>query len=291
MRLVKYLAHSGVASRRASERLIASGRVTVGGEVVTDPARDVGPPDAVAVDGRAVAPEPREVWMLNKPVGRGLDRLRARPPPRRRRPGRLRPPPLSGGPPRRRLDRPDPARQRRRAREPADPSALSRCRRSTRSRCVEPRTTSSCGACAKASSSRTARPPGQSPPRIGARDLEITISEGRNRQIRRMVERVGNRVASPCVGSASVRCAWRVCPRVGAGCSGARSCGGSGRMPGRWTQSPTPPASARERVGARLRRARRRAGGGQRPRARSSPPPIELLRELMERNEPRAERR
>ncbi len=68
MRLVKYLAHSGVASRRASEKLIAAGRVTVDGEVVTDPARDVEGAGRVTVDGRAVAPEAREVWMLNKPL-------------------------------------------------------------------------------------------------------------------------------------------------------------------------------------------------------------------------------
>ncbi len=41
MRLAKYLAHAGIASRRRSEALIASGAVTVAGEVVTDPARDV----------------------------------------------------------------------------------------------------------------------------------------------------------------------------------------------------------------------------------------------------------
>ena len=41
MRLAKYLAHAGVASRRASEQLVFAGRVTVGGEVVRDPARDV----------------------------------------------------------------------------------------------------------------------------------------------------------------------------------------------------------------------------------------------------------
>ena len=67
MRLVKYLAHSGVASRRAAERLIADGRVTVAGAVVTDPARDVD--SDVAVDGTPVAPEPREMWALNKPAG------------------------------------------------------------------------------------------------------------------------------------------------------------------------------------------------------------------------------
>jgi 23S rRNA pseudouridine2605 synthase len=69
VRLAKYLAHSGVASRRAAEKLIAGGRVTVGGEVVRDPARDVDETAAVAVDGAAVAPEPREVYALHKPVG------------------------------------------------------------------------------------------------------------------------------------------------------------------------------------------------------------------------------
>ena len=37
MRLVKYLAHAGVASRRAAERLIADGRVSVGGEKSDQP--------------------------------------------------------------------------------------------------------------------------------------------------------------------------------------------------------------------------------------------------------------
>ncbi len=68
MRLVKYLAHSGVASRRASEKLIAAGRVAVDGATVTDPARDVEGTGRVTVDGRDVAPEGREVWMLNKPL-------------------------------------------------------------------------------------------------------------------------------------------------------------------------------------------------------------------------------
>ncbi len=69
MRLAKYLAHAGVASRRAAEGLIAAGKVRVGGEVVTDPARDVDEGSDVAVDGRSVAPEPREVWAVNKPAG------------------------------------------------------------------------------------------------------------------------------------------------------------------------------------------------------------------------------
>jgi 23S rRNA pseudouridine2605 synthase len=43
--------------------------VAVAGEVVTDPARDVGEDAAVTVDGQAVAREEREVWMVNKPAG------------------------------------------------------------------------------------------------------------------------------------------------------------------------------------------------------------------------------
>jgi 23S rRNA pseudouridine2605 synthase len=69
MRLAKYLAHSGVASRRAAEELIRSGRVTIGDEVVTDPARDVDATSGVAVDAEPVAPEPLEIHILNKPAG------------------------------------------------------------------------------------------------------------------------------------------------------------------------------------------------------------------------------
>ncbi len=70
MRLAKHLAHAGVASRRAAERLIAEGRVAVAGQIVTDPARDVVPSDRVEVDGKALAgAEPRVVYALNKPLG------------------------------------------------------------------------------------------------------------------------------------------------------------------------------------------------------------------------------
>ncbi|MFL5825693.1 MAG: pseudouridine synthase [Thermoleophilaceae bacterium] len=70
MRLAKFLAHAGVASRRASERLIAEGRVSVGGEVVTDPAQDVDSSSEVAVDGSPVSlADEHEVWAVNKPAG------------------------------------------------------------------------------------------------------------------------------------------------------------------------------------------------------------------------------
>ena len=70
MRLAKHLAASGVASRRASEDIIRAGRVTVNGAEVTDPARDVGAADLVAVDGTAIEPAgQRVVYAVNKPEG------------------------------------------------------------------------------------------------------------------------------------------------------------------------------------------------------------------------------
>jgi len=70
MRLGKHLAHAGVASRRASEALIVDGRVTVDGAVVTDPARGVTGEEAIAVDGELVrGPGTRVVYALHKPAG------------------------------------------------------------------------------------------------------------------------------------------------------------------------------------------------------------------------------
>jgi 23S rRNA pseudouridine2605 synthase len=70
MRLAKFLAHAGVASRRAAEGIVREGRVSVGGAVVTDPARDVDGSEPVTVDGAAVRPsDERVVWMVHKPRG------------------------------------------------------------------------------------------------------------------------------------------------------------------------------------------------------------------------------
>jgi 23S rRNA pseudouridine2605 synthase len=71
MRLAKHLAHAGVASRRAAEALIAQGRVSVDGETVTDPARDVDGREAIAVDGERVGTPAahRVVYAVHKPAG------------------------------------------------------------------------------------------------------------------------------------------------------------------------------------------------------------------------------
>ncbi len=72
MRLQKHLAHAGVASRRASEKIIAQGRVTIDGVVVTDPATDVTGEETITVDGTLVgapAEQPRVVYAVHKPAG------------------------------------------------------------------------------------------------------------------------------------------------------------------------------------------------------------------------------
>jgi 23S rRNA pseudouridine2605 synthase len=193
VRLAKYLAHAGVASRRAAEELIAAGKVKVGGEVVTDPARDVDEASRVEVRDEAVVPEPREVWAVNKPAGVIST---AREPGKRRAVTQLvdserRLYPVG------RLD--------------ADSTGLivltndgELANRLTHPRYGVPKTYRV----------RLARPPadrdldrlrngvpledGMTAPaeveRRGERELEITIREGRKRQVRRMVEAAGNEV-------------------------------------------------------------------------------------------------
>ncbi len=195
MRLAKYLAHSGVASRRRAEQLIAAGRVGVGGEIVTDPARDVDEGSGVQVDGRPVAPEPREVWILNKPAGVVST---AREPGRRpavvelvasnRRlypVGRLDADSTglilltNDGELANRLSHPRYGIERSyrvRLRRPASQSQLRRLRNGVE---LEDGPTAPARL-------RT----------ISPRVLELTLTEGRNRQVRRMVEAVGNQVAS-----------------------------------------------------------------------------------------------
>lgn len=68
-RLQKYLARSGVASRRSAEDMIRAGRVRVNGDVVREMGVKVAASDRVEVDGRAVEPERRTWIALHKPAG------------------------------------------------------------------------------------------------------------------------------------------------------------------------------------------------------------------------------
>jgi 23S rRNA pseudouridine2605 synthase len=65
-----YLAHAGVASRRAAEEIITAGRVSVNGVVVSGQGSKVLPGDTVLLDGKPVRTESRLVYLaLNKPPG------------------------------------------------------------------------------------------------------------------------------------------------------------------------------------------------------------------------------
>jgi 23S rRNA pseudouridine2605 synthase len=195
MRLAKYLAHGGVASRRKAEEIIAKGLVTVGGEVVTDPARDVDDGDDVRVNGAPVGAETREVWAVNKPAGVVST---AREPGERQAVVEL-------------VD--SKARLYPVGRLDADSTGLllltndgALANRLTHPRYEVPKTYRA----------RLAKPPrdrelarlregieledGPTAPaqvrQVADREIEITLREGRNRQVRRMVEAVGNRVVA-----------------------------------------------------------------------------------------------
>jgi len=69
VRLATYLAHAGVASRRAAAEIVRSGRVRVDGVRELDPARPI-EGERVELDGAAlVGPEERVVYALHKPAG------------------------------------------------------------------------------------------------------------------------------------------------------------------------------------------------------------------------------
>ena len=70
MRLQKYLASCGVASRRAAEKMIADGRVSVDGQTITEMGQQVEIGQDIRVDGRLVTPEPEKRYILyHKPAG------------------------------------------------------------------------------------------------------------------------------------------------------------------------------------------------------------------------------
>jgi 23S rRNA pseudouridine2605 synthase len=69
-RIAKWLARAGVASRRDVEKLIVEGRVKLNSGVVTHPATFVTPGDIVRVDGKVIeAPERTRMWRYHKPAG------------------------------------------------------------------------------------------------------------------------------------------------------------------------------------------------------------------------------
>ncbi len=70
MRINKYIAQAGVASRRKADELIAAGNVKVNGAVLREPGYDVEDGDVVEVNGRRIEAQEKKVYiLLNKPLG------------------------------------------------------------------------------------------------------------------------------------------------------------------------------------------------------------------------------
>lgn len=69
-RIAKVIARAGICSRREAEKLIADGRVALDGETVTTPAKRVGERQVVSLDGKPLnEPERTRLWRYHKPVG------------------------------------------------------------------------------------------------------------------------------------------------------------------------------------------------------------------------------
>lgn len=69
-RIAKFIARSGVCSRRAAEELISQKRVTVNGEIVASPALNVEGSEKILIDGEKLpVQETTRLWLYYKPVG------------------------------------------------------------------------------------------------------------------------------------------------------------------------------------------------------------------------------
>lgn len=69
IRLNKYLSNAGICSRREADVLIATGVVSVNGEIVTELGYKIGPTDVIKYDGETIRTEVKRYVLLNKPKG------------------------------------------------------------------------------------------------------------------------------------------------------------------------------------------------------------------------------
>ena len=286
---------TGAGSRRECETFIEQGRVAVNGKVVTKMGVKVDPAkDEVRLDGERVKPEDKVYYLLHKPPGTISTNSDERGRPRVDRPrARRGAPHLHGRPARRGQHGADPPDERRRDRERRLPPALphredlpGRRARRGRPRAARRRSRPACGW------RREARPPracarSRRNPRRNETLLEITLFEGRNREVRRVFAPRRAPGAAPRARAARpararrppprpLPEAHREGPRVRARGRGdvPREQGGVGRRgaearprrrrrgPRPFPQSAAPPAVPRRRG-----RRRRRSGAGSAARA------------------------
>ena len=68
-RLNKFIASSGLCSRRQADELIEQGKVEVNGRIITELGFQVGPKDKVEVEGKLIKPQKLEYYRFYKPAG------------------------------------------------------------------------------------------------------------------------------------------------------------------------------------------------------------------------------
>lgn len=69
-RIAKFLAHAGVCSRRSAEKLIEEGKVSVNGKIINSPALNVTEKDLIEISGKKIRKKERtRLWRYHKPVG------------------------------------------------------------------------------------------------------------------------------------------------------------------------------------------------------------------------------
>ena len=69
MRIAKFIASSGICSRRDAERFIEAGRVKLNGTPVTSPAVNIGDGDKIELDGKPLKPQNLRIFSYYKPAG------------------------------------------------------------------------------------------------------------------------------------------------------------------------------------------------------------------------------
>ena len=68
-RIAKIIARAGICSRRDAEKLIEDGRITYKGQIIDTPTAKFTSTKGIAVDGRPIEKAPSKLWLYHKPVG------------------------------------------------------------------------------------------------------------------------------------------------------------------------------------------------------------------------------